>query len=76
LPLPPASFNEIVTALADYNQPVKNAVRERLLGGAVGALTAGRTDAAIVRLNELDETVQYAQWVLETQISHAKLTKN
>ena len=44
-----------------YQQPIKNAVRERILSNAIQALTTDRRDSVVARAEEVEQTVAYAK---------------
>ena len=46
--------------IATYGQPIKNRVRDKILSHAVRALTTDRERSTIVRLDEFNETLDYA----------------
>ncbi len=48
-----------------YNQPIKNIARQKLISGAIKALTTNRRKSTLVRVDELTHTIAYATGFLE-----------
>ena len=64
----PRHFSRSGTRMTTYRQPIKDAVRKRMLGGAVRLLSTDRSSASIVRLEELRPSVEwFAELVAETR---------
>jgi hypothetical protein len=47
-----------------YNQPVKQAIRRRVLEHAISCLTSGRSSTPVVRIDEFQKTIEYAETLL------------
>jgi hypothetical protein len=47
-----------------YNQPVKQSIRRRVLEHAISCLTSGRSSTPVVRADEFQKTIEYAETLL------------